>query len=77
MRVALPCSVTKSCPTLGESVDCSPPCTSVHGILQTRILERGDSSSPGYLPNPRVKLAFPALVGGFFTSEPRWPWRLY
>ena len=26
-------------PTLGDSVDCSPPGSSVHGILQARILE--------------------------------------
>ena len=26
-------AVTKSCPTLGDSVDCSLPGSSVHGIL--------------------------------------------
>ena len=30
---------TQSCPTLCAPVDCSPPGSSVHGILQTRILE--------------------------------------
>ena len=30
----------QSCPTLCDSVDCSPPGSSVHGILQPRILER-------------------------------------
>ena len=29
----------QSCPTLGESMDCSPPGSSVRGILQARILE--------------------------------------
>ena len=29
----------QSCPTLCDSVDCSPPGSSVHGILQARILE--------------------------------------
>ena len=28
-----------SCPTLCNSMDCSPPCSSVHGILQAEILE--------------------------------------
>ena len=28
-----------SCPALHDSIDCSPPGFSVHGILQTRILE--------------------------------------
>ena len=31
--------VTQSCPTLCDSTDCSPPGSSVHGILQTRMLE--------------------------------------
>jgi len=31
--------VAQSCPTLCNPVDCSPPCSSVHGILQARILE--------------------------------------
>ena len=31
--------VTQSCPTLCDPVDYSPPGSSVHGILQTRILE--------------------------------------
>ena len=29
----------QSCPTLGNLEDCSPPGSSVHGILQARILE--------------------------------------
>ena len=39
-----PCSVkmldAQSCLTLWNPVDCSPPGSSVHGILQARILER-------------------------------------
>ena len=31
--------VTQSCLTLWDSMDCSPPGSSVHGILQARILE--------------------------------------
>ena len=31
--------VTESCLTLCDPMDCSPPGSSVHGILQTRILE--------------------------------------
>ena len=33
------CSVAQSCPTLCDPVDCSPPSSSVHGILQARILD--------------------------------------
>ena len=32
-------SVAQSCPTLGNPMDYSPPGSSVHGILQARILE--------------------------------------
>ena len=31
--------VPQSCPTLCNPMDCSPPSSSVHGILQARILE--------------------------------------
>ena len=33
------CSVAQLCPTLYDPVDCSPPGSSIHGILQARILE--------------------------------------
>ena len=33
------CSVIQLCPTLCDPMDCSPPGSSVHGILQARILE--------------------------------------
>ena len=32
--------VAQSCPTLSDPVDCGPPGSSVHGILQARALER-------------------------------------
>ena len=39
------------CPTLGNALDCSPLGSSVHGILQTRILELAAMLSWD-LPNP-------------------------
>ena len=33
------CQVFQSCPTLYDPVDCSLPGSSIHGILQARILE--------------------------------------
>ena len=33
------CSVTQSCPTLCDPMDCSLPDSSVHGIVWARILE--------------------------------------
>ena len=43
------CLVTQSCLTLCDPMGCSPPGSSVHGILQARILEWvAMSSSRGY-----------------------------
>ena len=33
--------VVKSCPTLSNPMDCSPPGSSIHGIFQARVLEWG------------------------------------
>ena len=64
------CSVAKSCLALCNPMDCSPPSSSVHGILLARILKwvaisRGSFSgkihSPEDLPDPGLKPASPAL----------------
>ena len=44
-----------SCLTLGDPVDCSPPSSSVLGILQARILEWAAMPSSKGSPNPGVK----------------------
>ena len=41
MKVKSQSEVTESCPTLRDPMDCSPPGSSVHGIFQARVLERG------------------------------------
>ena len=64
------CSVAKSCLTLCNLMDYSPPDSSVHGILQARILEWFPFPSPGDLPDRGIKTASPALAAGFFTTEP-------
>ena len=33
--------VAQSCPTLSDPMDCSPPGSPIHGILQARVLEWG------------------------------------
>ena len=38
--------VAQSCPTLRDPMDCSPPCSSIHGIFQARVLEWVPSPSP-------------------------------
>ena len=62
----------KSCATLCDPMDCNPPGSSVHGILQARILEWVAIPSPGDRPNPGIKsvsLMSPALADRFFTTK--------
>ena len=50
-----------------------PSGSSVHGILQARYWSELPFSTPGNLPDPRVKpksSVSPALAGGFFTTVP-------
>ena len=56
-----------SCPALGDPMDCSPPGSSVHGVLQARMLEwvavpisRGSSQ-------PRNWTQVSCIAGGTFT----------
>ena len=65
------------CPTLCEPMDCSLSGSSVHGILQARILEwtamasfRGSNPDPGIEP---VFLMSPALAGGSLPVTPGKP----
>ena len=39
MKVKSESEVTQSCPTLSDPTDYSPPHSSIHGILQARVLE--------------------------------------
>ena len=62
------CLVTQSCPTLCNPMECSPPSFSVHGILQTRVLEwvampssRGSSQTRGWTQVSHI-------AGEFFTD---------
>ena len=44
-----------------DRIDCSPPGSSVHGILQARILEGLPFPPPGDLLNPGIEPSSPAL----------------
>ena len=41
MKVKSESQVAQSCPTLHDSMDCSPPGSSIFGIFQARVLEWG------------------------------------
>ena len=61
--------VTQLCPTLYDPMDCSLPGSSVHGILQARILERIAISFSGDLPDPGIEPRSPAFQADALTSE--------
>ena len=52
-----------------DSMDCSPPGSSVHGILQTRILEWVAISSSRGSSQRRDQTRASCLAGRFFTTE--------
>ena len=55
-----------SCVQLCDPMDCSPPGSSVHGILQARILEWVTMPPPGDLPNPGTKRTEVSCIAGRF-----------
>ena len=62
--------VAQSCPTLCDPVDCSPPGSSVHGILQARILEWVALSFSRGSSWQGIKPRSPALQADALTCEP-------
>ena len=61
-------SVSKLCPTLCNPVDCSLPGSSVHGILQARILENPFPSGSSW---PRDQTPISGIADRFFTIWPK------
>ena len=64
---AVLCVVALSCLTLCNTEDCSPPGSSVHGILQARILEWVAMPSSRGSSQPRDRAQVSRIAGGFFT----------
>ena len=64
------CEVAQSCPTLGDPMDCSLPGSSLHEILQARVLEWVPFPSPGDLPDPGIEPGSPAFQADALTSAP-------
>ena len=64
------CSVTQSCPTLCNPMDCSPPGSFVHGILQARRLEWVAISSSRGSSRPRDGTHISWVAEGFFSEPP-------
>ena len=65
----------QSCPTPCEPMDCSPPGSSVHGILQARILEwvAMPFSRESSQPRDRTHIScVSCIAGGLFTHWTTW-----
>ena len=63
----------QSCLALWDPLDCSPPSSSIHGILQAKILEWVAMASSRGSSQPRGQTYFSGsscIGGGFFTIEP-------
>ena len=61
--------VTQSCRTLSDSMDCSLPGSSVHGIFQARVL---DWSAIAFSPVQTLKQIFSVLTGVFLVGLDSW-----
>ena len=55
------------CLTFQDPMDCSPPGSSVHGILRQEYSSVLPFPSPEDLPNPGIESMSPTLAGRFFT----------
>ena len=58
------------CLTLCDPMDCSLPGSSVHGILQARVLECVAIPFSSYLPDPVIEPRSPALQAESLPTEP-------
>ena len=68
----VPAESLQSCPTLCDPVDCSPSGSSIHAMLQARILECVAMPSSRGSSHPRdgtQSLMSPALAGVFFNTS--------
>ena len=71
-----PCEAAQSCPTLRDSMDCNLPGSSVHGILQARVLEWVAISFPRRSSQPRDGTPVSCTAGRRFTVWAIWYHRL-
>ena len=61
------CLVDQLCLTLGNPMDCSPPGSSVNGLLQARILTWVAMPSSREPSQPRDQNQVSRISDGFFT----------
>ena len=68
MRYKVKVLVTQLCLTLCDPMDCSPPGSSVHEILQATILERVAIHFSRGSSRPRNQTQVSYIAGRFFTD---------
>ena len=64
--------VAQSCPTLCDSMDCSPPGSSFHGILQARMLKWVAMPFSKRSSQPRDQTQVSCIAGWFFIVWATW-----
>ena len=64
-------NATQLCPTLCDPMGCSPPCSSVLGILQQEYWSGLPFPSPGDLADQEIKSGSPAFQADSLLSEPK------
>ena len=69
--ILLLCAVARSCLTTCNPMGCSLPRSSLHGVLQARILEWLPFPSPGDLLDTGTEPGSPALQADSLPSEPQ------
>ena len=67
------CMHAKLCPAVCDPMDCSPPSSSFHGILQARVLQWVAIPSSRRSSDPRTEPRSPALQADSLPSEPARP----
>ena len=71
MNMCMHTKSLQSCLTLCDPMDCSLPGSSLGTFFSRQKYWSGlPCPPPGDLPDPGFKLMSPALVSGFFTTEP-------
>ena len=58
--LSCPCVLTQSCLTFFNSMDCSMPCSSVHGFFRQEYWSELPFCPPRDLPNSEIELTSPA-----------------
>ena len=77
MKVKSESQVAQSCHTLSDPMDCSPPGSSVPGILQARVLEWGAIAIYIYHLPTYLLSTYPSIVSVYLSIYLSPHWSIY